>query len=81
VVAPLQHRSGATSGGGAAKPGAPCPPVLNDAVGPDTDDLEGLLRPYEASRMKRYPVSTRVNLVKNDDPECAMEVEEQLVTA
>jgi hypothetical protein len=26
-------------------------------------------------------LSTRVNLVKNDDPYCAMEVEEQLVTA
>jgi hypothetical protein len=27
--------------------------------------------------MKRYPVSTRVNLVKNDDPECSAEVKEQ----
>jgi len=28
-----------------------------------TDDLNELLRPYEASLMRRYPVSTRVNLV------------------
>ena len=46
-----------------------------------TDDLRELLRPYEPSLMRRYPVSTRVNLVKNDDPYCAMEVEEQSVTA
>jgi hypothetical protein len=31
--------------------------------------------------MKRYPVSTRVNLVRNDDPECAVELKEQSVTA
>ena len=44
-------------------------------------DLKELLKPFEASRMKRYPVSMRVNLVKNDDPDCAMEVKEHLVTA
>jgi hypothetical protein len=31
--------------------------------------------------MKRYPLSTRVNLVKNDDPECARELKEQAVKA
>jgi putative SOS response-associated peptidase YedK len=46
-----------------------------------TDDLRELLRPYEASLMRRYPVSTRVNLVKNDYPECAMEMKEEAVTA
>ena len=46
-----------------------------------TDDLKELLRPYEASLMRRYPVSTRVNLVKNDYPECAMELKEEAVTA
>jgi len=46
-----------------------------------TDDLKELLRPYEASLMKRYPVSTRVNLVRNDDPDCARELREQAVTA
>jgi putative SOS response-associated peptidase YedK len=30
-----------------------------------------LLKPYDSTRMKRYPVSTRVNNVTNDDAECA----------
>ena len=30
-----------------------------------------LLQPLPANAMKKYPVSTRVNTVKNDDPECA----------
>jgi putative SOS response-associated peptidase YedK len=34
--------------------------------------LQAILRPFDASQMKRYPVSTRVNFVKNDDPECAV---------
>ena len=46
-----------------------------------TDDLKAMLLPYEPSLMKRYPVSTRVNLVKNDYPECAMELKEEAVTA
>jgi len=46
-----------------------------------TDDLKGILRPYEPSLMKRYPVSTRVNLVRNDDPECAAELRERSVSA
>ena len=33
-----------------------------------------LLMPFDARLMKKYPVSTRVNSVKNDDPECAKEV-------
>jgi putative SOS response-associated peptidase YedK len=44
------------------------------------DALKELLHPFEAGLMKRYPVSTRVNLVKNDDPECAVELKEQGVT-
>jgi putative SOS response-associated peptidase YedK len=46
-----------------------------------TDDLRELLRPYEPSLMKRYPVSTRVNLVKNDDPDCAVELKQEAVSA
>jgi len=46
-----------------------------------TDALREMLRPYEPSLMKRYPVSTRVNQVKNDDPDCAAELKEQSVTA
>jgi hypothetical protein len=30
-----------------------------------------MLIPFDATLMRRYPVSTRVNFVKNDDPECA----------
>jgi len=44
-------------------------------------DLREMLRPYEPMLMKRYPVSTRVNLVKNDDPECAAELKQESVTA
>ena len=32
------------------------------------------LRPFDASLMKKYPVSTRVNRTENDDHECAQEV-------
>jgi putative SOS response-associated peptidase YedK len=34
-----------------------------------------LLKPYEASRMRCYPVSGRVNYVGNDDAECSKPVE------
>ena len=47
----------------------------------NTADLRELLRPFEAGLMRRYPVRARVNLVKNDDPECARELEEWTVTA
>jgi len=33
------------------------------------DDLKALLKPYPAECMRAYPVSTRVNSVKNDDAE------------
>jgi putative SOS response-associated peptidase YedK len=33
----------------------------------DRDELQSLLKPYPAQRMSAYPVSTRVNSVKNDD--------------
>ena len=36
-----------------------------------TDALKEMLNPFDATLMRRYPVSTRVNFVKNDDPECA----------
>jgi putative SOS response-associated peptidase YedK len=38
-------------------------------------DLQPLLKPYPAEAMRRYRVSQRVNQVKNDDPECATEIE------
>lgn len=34
-----------------------------------------LLRPYNAQRMRLYPVSTRINHVANDDEECSRSVE------
>ena len=34
-----------------------------------------MLKPFEPSLMRRYPVSTRVNHVVNDDAECAKPVE------
>jgi hypothetical protein len=34
-----------------------------------------LLRPWDARLMRRYPVSTRINHVANDDPECSAPVE------
>lgn len=47
----------------------------------NTGDLKELLRPFNASLMKLYPVSTRVNLVRNDDPECAAELKQESVSA
>ena len=35
------------------------------------DELRQLLKPYPAERMRLYPVSTRVNSVKNDDASLA----------
>jgi len=36
----------------------------------DVKALAEVLLPFDAARMRRYPVSTRVNAVTNDDPEC-----------
>lgn len=38
-------------------------------------ELQPLLKPYPAESMRRYPVSQRVNQVKNDDAECAAEID------
>ncbi len=35
------------------------------------DEILPLLRPFDAAMMKKYPVSTRVNSVINDDSQCA----------
>jgi hypothetical protein len=35
------------------------------------DKVCDLLRPFDAALIRRYPVGSRVNLVKNDDPACA----------
>ncbi len=36
-----------------------------------TDAICDLLKPFDPDLMRRYEVSSRVNLVKNDDPACA----------
>ena len=41
----------------------------------DVAELQPLLKPYSADAMRRYRVSQRVNQVKNDDAECAQEIE------
>jgi hypothetical protein len=33
------------------------------------------LKPFDARVMRRYPVSTRINYVANDDAECSAPVE------
>jgi putative SOS response-associated peptidase YedK len=35
------------------------------------DAVTELLTPFYAALMRRYPVSTHINFVKNDDPDCA----------
>jgi putative SOS response-associated peptidase YedK len=32
------------------------------------DELQALLKPLPAERMRAYPISTKVNSVKNDEP-------------
>jgi hypothetical protein len=34
-----------------------------------------LLKPYDAGLMRRFPISTRINHVANDDEECSALVE------
>jgi len=40
----------------------------------DPARVADLLAPFDPRWMRRYPVSQRVNSVKNDDPECAKEI-------
>jgi putative SOS response-associated peptidase YedK len=39
--------------------------------------LKELLCPFDATLMKRFAVSTRINFVKNDDPDCATPLREE----
>jgi putative SOS response-associated peptidase YedK len=41
----------------------------------DARVVSELLKPYDARRMRAYPVSTRINHVANDDVECSQPVE------
>ena len=38
----------------------------------DVKELARLLVPFDAAQMRRFPVSTRVNAVSNDDPGCVV---------
>jgi putative SOS response-associated peptidase YedK len=41
----------------------------------DVAAASDLLKPYDARQMRCFPVSTRINHVANDDPECSAPVE------
>ena len=43
----------------------------------DPKQVEHLLKPFDARLMRVYPVSSTVNKVENDSPECAQEVRAQ----
>ncbi len=44
----------------------------------DLASVSRMLEPFEPTLMRRYPVSTRVNQVQNDDEECTKPVEADL---
>ena len=46
---------------------------LDNAIS-DTDALQQMLKPYPADLMQAYEVSSIVNVVKNDSPECIVPV-------
>ncbi len=41
----------------------------------DVRAVSELLRPYDARRIRSYPVSARINHVANDDRKCSIEVQ------
>jgi putative SOS response-associated peptidase YedK len=41
----------------------------------NVEAISELLKPYDARLMRCYPVSTRINLVANDDEECSRPAE------
>ena len=41
----------------------------------DPARVTDLLGPFDPRQMRKYPVSQRVNSVKNDDPQCAQEIQ------
>jgi putative SOS response-associated peptidase YedK len=43
----------------------------------EKDELLGMLKPFSAERMRAYPISSKVNSVKNDEPSLITEVAEQ----
>jgi putative SOS response-associated peptidase YedK len=49
--------------------------VWHDPGMTNVEVLSDLLKPFDARLMRSYAVSSRVNQVQNDDPECAKPVE------
>ena len=49
--------------------------LLLDPGMTNVEAASDLLKPYDARTMRSYPVSTRINHVANDDPECSARVE------
>jgi putative SOS response-associated peptidase YedK len=47
-------------------------PVILDPGMQNMRVVSDMLKPYDARMMRRYPVSSRVNSVANDDAECSM---------
>ncbi len=41
----------------------------------NVEAIAEMLKPYDARQMRCYPVSTRINQVQNDDPECSEPIE------
>jgi len=39
----------------------------------DVEALAEILAPFDAAQMRSFPVSTRINAVANDDPDCAVQ--------
>src|SRR5438445_13498024 len=40
----------------------------------DSQRVVDCFKPFDSARMKKYPVSTRVNRPENDDQECGREI-------
>jgi putative SOS response-associated peptidase YedK len=38
----------------------------------DEKALAEVLAPFDAAKMRRFPVSSRINAVPNDDPDCVV---------
>jgi putative SOS response-associated peptidase YedK len=47
----------------------------------DMASVSEMLKPFDPMLMRRYPVSTRVNQVQNDDADCAKPLEREAVPA
>ncbi len=44
----------------------------------DVEALADVLAPFDAGKMRRFPVSTRINAATNDDPDCVVPMSSSL---